>query len=120
MESCCTSFLCYTCDRLLYFFFISTHHEVSELIYDDDYYGHCIFIAYFRVILFEISSIDSLKYSESSFHFCYSPLEGIECFIGSIYHRSEQVWDTIIDSELDLLRIDHDHTEFAWSILIEK
>lgn len=120
MDTCSTSFLSDTCDRGFYFFFIPTHHEVGELIDDDDDHRNTIFTAYFRIILFEVTSIDSLEYSESPLHLSDSPLEGIECFIRMVDHGSEKMWYAIIDTEFDLFRIDHDHAKLGWSILIKK
>ena len=120
MESDGSSLLGYSCDCLFDLFFVPTHHEVSELIYDDDYGWHTLFSADFRIILFEVASIEWLERRVASLHLSNSPLESIECLVWRVDHWGEKMRDPIIDSELNLLGIHHDHTELGWGILIEE
>lgn len=120
MQSCGTSFLCDTSDGGFDFFFVPTHHEICELIDDDDDDRHAIFLCDFCIVFFEITRVYSLEYCESAFHLSDRPLECVECLIRTIDDGCEEVWDTIIDTELDLLRIYHDHAELGWGILIEE
>jgi hypothetical protein len=120
MESYSTSLLSDTSDRTFYFFFVPAHHEVSELIDDDDDHRHAIFRRDFCIVLFEITDTQRLQGAISAFHLCDSPFESIESFIRTVDHRSEEVRDPIIYTKFNLLRIDHDHTKFTRSILIEK
>ena len=120
MESDGSSLLCDSSDSGFDFLLVPTHHEVCEFIDDDHDDGHPIFGDDFRIVLFEIAYTQWLHRRVSAFHLSDSPLEGIECLIGGIDDRSEEVRDAIIDPEFDLLRVDHDHTEFRRSILVEK
>lgn len=119
MESDGSSLLCDTSDCCFDLFLVPAHHEVSELIDDDDDDGHSIFLTYFRIVLFEVTDTQWLESAITSFHFSDSPLQCIECLIWSIDDGGEEVRDAIIDPELDLFRVDHDHAELRWSILIE-
>ena len=120
MESYGTSFLGNASDSRFYFFFVSAHHKVSKLIDDDDDHGHSIFGSDFCIVFFEISDTEWLQCTISSFHLCDSPLEGIQGFVWTIDHGSEEMRDAIIDPKFDLLWVDHDHTEFARGIFIEE
>lgn len=120
MESYGTCFLSDAGDRLLDFFLVPAHHEICELVDDDDDDWHAIFWSYFRIILFEITDIERLQCAIATLHLCDRPLEGIEGFIWMIYDGCQEVRDTIIDTELHLLRIHHDHTELTRSIFIEE
>lgn len=119
METDRTCLLGDTSNSCLDFFLVPAHHEVSELIDDDDDHGHSIFLAHFRIVLFEISDAHRFQGTITPFHLSDSPLQSIECLIGSIDDGCEEMRDAIIDPELDLFRINHDHAEFRWSILIE-
>ena len=81
MESYGSSFLGDTSDCLFYFFLVSTHHEISELIDNDNNDGHTIFRGDFCIVFFEISSIYWLEGTISTLHLSDGPLEGIKSLI---------------------------------------
>lgn len=112
MESDGTSLLCDTGDGSFDFFLVPAHHEVCELIDDDDDDRHTIFLVHLRIVLFEIADIHRLHGTISAFHLCHSPLECIESFIWRVDDWCKEVRDAIIDTELDLFRVYHDHAEF--------
>ena len=119
MESDGSSLLGNTSHCCFDLFLVPTHHEVGEFIDDDDDHGHSIFRIDFRIVLLEITDAHRLQGTITPFHLGDSPLERIECFVWSIDDGCEEMRDAIIDPELDLFRIDHDHAELRRSILVE-
>jgi hypothetical protein len=75
---------------------------------------------YFCIVFFQISSSYRLESTVSSFHFSNSPFESIEGFIWTVDYWCEEMRNTIVDSELYLFWVYHNHTEFRWGILIEE
>lgn len=111
VESDGSSLLSNSCDSSFDFLLVPTHHEVSELIDDDNDHGHSILGSDFCIVFFEVADTHRLHCAISSLHLGDSPLQGIERLVRSIDDGSQEVRDTIVDPEFDLLGIDHDHTE---------
>lgn len=49
-----------------------------------------------------------------------SSFEDADCFGGLGDDRCEEVWKSLVDTELHLLWVDHDKFEVAWAVLVDE
>ena len=121
MHARCTGKLCQTTDRILNIIG-SYHHQICQLVYDNDDLWHFLrFVLsrkilnglYLLIITFHISDTVLLEGLITFHHFRNCPVKCTGCFLRIRYNRNQQMRYSIVHAQLYYFRIDHDQFYFV-------
>ena len=116
MNACCTGQLCQTADGILH---ISRchHHQVGKLVYDNDDLTHFLralltfregHLVQLAVELLQITHAILCKGIVTVAHLIYRPVQSTSCLLRVCDNRNKQMGNSIVDTKLHHLGVDHD------------
>ena len=98
------------------------HHQVGQLVDDNDHLGQSLFACGLAVLIvvFQIPDAHLGKQAVALEHLHHGPLQGSCGFLGVSHHRDIKMGYAIIDAQLHHLRVDHDELHLIRSGFIEQ
>ena len=110
MNTCRTRLLCQTADGIFYIMGCN-HHQIRELVNDDDNRRHLI-LREVIVIALHIADTFLRKLAVTLLHFLHRPVEHRSRFLGIGNHRHHQMRYAVIIGQLDHLGVHEDEFDF--------
>ena len=119
--------LCQTADRFLN---LSGryHHQIGKLVHDNDDLRHLrgsilraalLHGLYLLVIALDVSHIIVRKFPVPVFHLRHAPVERCGCLFRIRDNRNQQMWNPVIYTQLNDLRIDHNQLHIVRVRLVQ-
>ena len=93
----------------------SNHHEFCKLVDYDQDQRQVLYLAVILIFLVKALDVSYLALFEkliSSLHLCYCPVKSAGCLLGVSDDRHDEMRNSVINGELNDLRVYKDHTDF--------
>ena len=93
------------------------HHQVCELVDDDDDVGHGFEVGAFAcqgTVAVEVAHTVFGKQFVAAFHLAHGPLEGGDDALDLGHDRCQEVWDAVVADQFDPFGVDHNELEVVW------